>query len=138
MPGIPQHTAQGITAVNDGVGRQIHRDAIFLSVTSPNQDAILRLPSGASDSWEGQTISGYVGANGFTLTGATSINGETTYQVPPNYYFSVLKGIGSLWIIEIVDNLGTGGGVPAFALTKADGSPLLKADNLSYLLKGAV
>lgn len=109
MPTVPQHAARGITALDDGVGTLILRDSQFLMVSSSAQGAILRLPTGIN-SWEGQTIDGWVGANGFTLSGATSINGATTLAIPANYYFSAMKGIGSLWVVELVNALGSSGG----------------------------
>lgn len=104
---FPPHYAVSVTATSDGSGAgRVHRDSIFNMVSSANQNNQIRLP----DAFIGKRVEGYVGANGVTLAASRPLNQDTTYQVPPNYYFEAVQTPEG-WNVELVDNLGQGGGV---------------------------
>lgn len=125
---FPPHYAVSVTATSDGSGPgRVHRDSIFNMVSSANQTNQIRLP----DAFIGKRVEGYVGDNGVTLAASRPLNQDTTYQVPPNYYFEAVQTPEG-WNVELVDNLGQGGGVPR----PPQGFQLLKGSDGLYL-KGA-
>lgn len=108
---FPPHYAVSVTATSDGSGPgRVHRDSIFNMVSSANQNNQIRLP----DAFIGKRVEGYVGDNGVTLAASRPLNQDTTYQVPPNYYFEAVQTPEG-WNVELVDNLGQGGGASQYA-----------------------
>ncbi len=118
---LPGHYQTLVTATSDGSGTGLMpNDGVFYTVTSSAGTQQVTLPAG----FIGETIEGYVGANGFrlkTITGSgDTINNVNTSAganatIPATVFFKAQKITATGWILRTRTNLGAEGAaiVPA-------------------------
>ena len=118
---LPGHYQTLVTATTDGSGTGLlPPDSVFVTVTSSAGTQQVVLPAG----FVGDTIEGYVGANGFrlkTITGSgDTINNVNTSAganatIPATVFWKAQKITATGWILRTRTNLGAEGAaiVPA-------------------------
>ncbi len=112
---LPGHYQTLITATANGTGTGLMpNDSVFVTVTSSGGTQQVTLPAG----FAGETIEGYVGANGFRLqtiagSGDTINNVNTSAganaTIPANVFFKAQKVTATGWILRTRTNLGAEG-----------------------------
>lgn len=109
---LPGHYQTLVTATADGSGTGlIPFDPVFVTVTSSAGTQQCVLPA----SFVGQTIQGWVGANGFrlkTITGSgdtinnVNTSGGANATIPANVFWEARKVTATGWILQTRTNLG--------------------------------
>lgn len=113
---LPGHYQTLVTATTDGTGTGlIPFDPVFVTVTSSGATQQVTLPA----SFIGQTIEGYVGANGFrlrtiqgsgdTINNVNTSGGSVNATIPATVFWKAQKITATGWILRTRTNLGAEG-----------------------------